>query len=381
MNKLVIVSYSHINEKDAGKLGLDFLCSHSSVDYIDVTAITGDYGSLSEIVRDDISIYKPITIKEFKELLKKYGSKDTILFHMSIFDKTIKLYEIVSSTNCRLAAFFSTGVPPLSRRTLSIVQRVLNLFNYGSVFQVIKKKLLQNKTLKSLEKLRKYDIVFYSGEYDRIHAVNYDSHTSFYGCNYIDYERINKTYNSEDGNYIVFIDQYEPFHPDSNLLGLKKVITPNLYYDELNAYFSIVEEKYNCKVVIAAHPKAEKYKNKNYYAGREVYFGKTVDLVRNAKGVIFHNSTSVSCAIIFNKPVLQVYTSQMKESNDITYIHMSVLGREINIKAKAVSEFNDIEFEKIQPYYRDKYLYNYLTTPESKDRTNGEIIAQAIERE
>jgi hypothetical protein len=182
------------------------------------------------------------------------------------------------------------------------------------------------------------------------------------------------------GDYIVFIDQYEPFHPDIKLLGLI-ASTPDVYYSQMNVFFNAIEVKYKCKVVIAAHPKSEEYRRKDYFEGRKVYFGKTAELVKNAKGVIFHSSTAISYAIMFNKPLMPVYTRQMKEKRTWGYVQQSGFERFFNLKAIETSEVADVEFREVEPEIRGKYMFSYLTTPESKDRRNGETITKAIKNE
>ena len=88
-----------------------------------------------------------------------------------------------------------------------------------------------------------------------------------YNINYFDYDDFLSTKFSQriiPEKYCVFHDEYLPHHPDFSMLGINTV-DEKLYYKDLNIFFNLIEETYKVKVVIAAHPKAEKYKSFNLF--------------------------------------------------------------------------------------------------------------------
>ena len=99
------------------------------------------------------------------------------------------------------------------------------------------------------------------------------------------------------------------------VVGLRP-IDPERYFSSLNVYFARLEAVLGIRVVIAAHPKA------NYQAtrfdGRTIIAGRTPELVRDADLVISHHSTSISYAVLAEKPIVFVYTSDMKVAYDQT---------------------------------------------------------------
>ncbi len=112
-----------------------------------------------------------------------------------------------------------------------------------------------------------------------------------------------------DRNIIVFVDEYECGHSDWEKLGYPMPIqNQELYYKELNHFFSLLEEKFNSIVVIAAHPKAE-YVN-NEFDGREICYYKTKELIRDARLVLFMYGTSLSYIALFDKPFILFCTSE-----------------------------------------------------------------------
>ena len=132
--------------------------------------------------------------------------------------------------------------------------------------------------------------------------------------NSIDYEKylnsLEVNENLVDEEYIVFLDDYLPAHPDLIILGLRTV-SSELYYNNINHFFRLLEKKMHAKVVVAAHPKSD-YSD-NPFENRKIFKYKTIELVKNCKFVIAQSSTSISFAVLYNKPLLFIYDNQLKE--------------------------------------------------------------------
>ena len=61
------------------------------------------------------------------------------------------------------------------------------------------------------------------------------------------------------------------------MLGIS-TIQGKSYYKYLNIFFDLIEEKYKIKVVIAAHPKATRYKSVDMFNKRQVFFNEISSL-------------------------------------------------------------------------------------------------------
>lgn len=126
-------------------------------------------------------------------------------------------------------------------------------------------------------------------------------------CHTLDYDLFLKAQeNSEQiqPEYAVFLDEYWPFHADFLAEGLPFPVTPEAYYPKLVNFFERVESDLGLEVVIAAHPRSNYESLPDYYRGRRVIRGKTIQLIRNAKLVLAHNSTSLNFANLYQKPVV-----------------------------------------------------------------------------
>lgn len=126
----------------------------------------------------------------------------------------------------------------------------------------------------------------------------------------IDFNTYLLTPASNENKHIVFLDEYEPFHPDFDRLGVKK-ISPLEYFESLNSFFHLLENRYRVSVVIAAHPAADLTTYSDYFRGRKVFKSQTASLVRDSVGVVGHTSTAIQFAFLYKKPACFVITNEM----------------------------------------------------------------------
>lgn len=113
-----------------------------------------------------------------------------------------------------------------------------------------------------------------------------------------------------DSSMVVFLDQYFPTNPDSNL---EFVIPLEEYYLLMRGFFDHMEKKYGIHVVVAAHPRSNYDAHPDYFGKRSIVFGKTAELVRKARFVILHDSASINYAVLFKKPLIFITTNRLQE--------------------------------------------------------------------
>ena len=179
--------------------------------------------------------------------------------------------------------------------------------------------------------------------------------------------------------YIVFVDEYFPYlqevkmdNPDINLDE-----TARMYYQSMNAFFDVVEKQYKCPVVVAAHPRAD-YSKYNPYGGREIFFYRTVELIKFCRACIIHNSNCYSFVVLYNKPVAAVI-------NDALHRSMLFTNYIIDVNANLRVEVQDIDnpnkradkdiFAYIDESVRKRYIQTYLHD-NGTSKNNAELLAQ-----
>ncbi|MGP1489476.1 MAG: hypothetical protein ACTTI6_00100 [Treponema sp.] len=168
--------------------------------------------------------------------------------------------------------------------------------------------------------------------------------------------------------YVVFIDQYVTGHSDWKKLKLKYPISnKQAYFSQLCYLFNAIEKKMKCKVVIAAHPKAEYIGGE--FGDRDILYGQSNVLIRDAEFVIIQFSTLFGYVCLSEKKFLTVYSEEMFENvpslkNDYGAI-VNIFGNKLlDIANKtAVNLFFDYIFEDKDRC--SQYINNYVISDKS----------------
>ena len=173
-----------------------------------------------------------------------------------------------------------------------------------------------------------------------------------------------------DGSYILFIDSAMADHPMYQGAGNK--IDRQAYLDQLDRYFRLLEESAGMPVVIAAHPKSD-YSPEDF-RGRKIYLYNTPVLIRYARAVVAHYSTSLIDVLLQDKPFQILYSRDLMSSctQQMTFAGLQLarrVGAEcINLEAPV---FHDFTFSK-KKYAR--FIRRYLVKPDETERSNAALI-------
>jgi len=182
---------------------------------------------------------------------------------------------------------------------------------------------------------------------------------------------------------IVFVDTGAPlFDTDSLLMRNTHPLTKERWYPALRAFFDNLESLTSFKVVIAAHPKHQyDKKTKKVFGNRDIIHGRTQEMIRNSKAVIVRNSTAISYAILYNKPIVIVHSNELLKDNNTFYKSIKFWSKELScpfINIDLPFDSNNINFEKnIDKKLYQKYILNYLTSREDQ-KTNCQVIKEEI---
>jgi hypothetical protein len=177
---------------------------------------------------------------------------------------------------------------------------------------------------------------------------------------------------------IVFIDQYMPFHNDSKIIG-ESGVDPEKYYSSLNNFFDYLEEKYKAKVVICAHPSAVKYKECDFFNGREIVYNQTAEYVQEAYGVVSHYSTAISYSVMAGKPIILITSDEINERHIRSSRLVELFHSVLNVPIVNIDHIENQCFMDVDEKAYSQYMYNYLTTELSRNHPNSEIIQSIIE--
>ncbi|TAL09724.1 MAG: hypothetical protein EPO02_09505 [Nitrospirae bacterium] len=185
---------------------------------------------------------------------------------------------------------------------------------------------------------------------------------------------------SADAKLGVFLDEYLPFHPDYDRLGLTAFSSADAYYPALRRFFDFLEHEHVVRIVIAAHPHSRYEDHPDYFGGRLVVKGQTLELVRKAGFVIAHSSTALNFAVLFRKPVVFVTTDSLQQNQRVARsirVMASWLGKTpINVDAPLGVDWERELTVDEKAYAR--YREAYIKKAGSPDKPAWQIVADHL---
>lgn len=172
---------------------------------------------------------------------------------------------------------------------------------------------------------------------------------------------------------VVFLDEFFPLHPDCQYFLKQAPGDAKAYHDSLNHFFDKIEKQYGVKVIIAAHPKAEYAPDT--FGEREIVKYRTVNLVRDAEWVIMHSSAAFSFVVMFNKPLMLITTNGYTRTRT-QYRHLLRLSRLTGLCPIDIDRLNQeiLPAQHIPTEIRNRYIYDYLTSPGIEHQTTVDIL-------
>lgn len=386
INKVIYIGYQPLTEKVIKDFYFQNLIDEKiSVEYWDLTNIYFPNVLKDNLVRD--FIFKINSFSKLKDCLNKQNIENTLFISNITFEyRVLVLYKILSKYNCKTAFFARGALPSFSgeSKVQSIFVKLRKVLDLNLLFRFVRNKYAL--LLKKINVISPYDIIFRAGKSgtqtigvgywieekeSKIIDVN-----SFDFDNYIETNQYEKIINNK---YCVYLDEYLPHHPDFEMLNIK-TIEPIDFYNKLNAFFEFVEKKYDIEVVIAAHPKAEKYKENDFFNNRKVFFNKTGILVRYSEFILAHCSTSISFGVLNSKPMLFLITDGIK--NIMPYYFDFITGFPKTLGSNLINIDRDLNnnctISKPCDSKYSAYKYNYLTSEKSEIRISSEIFVETI---
>jgi len=379
MKKIVYVCYSPLTtvyENIFYVFGLKD--SGISVEYWDLSKAYFKDISFTNVIERDY-VRKIDTLKELEKAIKSEDS-DTLYFLIITYSiKTLSLYRIFTRNKCRLG-FFERGMLPSVATGVGVLKKISKLFSLNRTALI---SILLTRVACILRKtgyVKKFDIVFAAGS--KAYSIH-EKTCRVVPVNYFDYDNYMSLRNSSvrivAGQYVVYLDDNIIDDSDYEIIGVKSIDAQE-YYSVMSNYFSLIENKFNVKVVIAAHPKSNYIKNP--FSEREIIINKTNDLVKDSLFVLAHYSTSISYAVLYEKPVLFIFTDAMRKKPYFSTILAFAKELEfVPLNINAIKSIDDIGVGTIKKEVYDKYKYLYLTSRQSEKEYSNSIVLKTLTEE
>ena len=261
--------------------------------------------------------------------------------------------------------FYDTGMIP-SKASVKTYSKYIKIFKYWRYLLVRINEMLTsfvgalldfkpkgifiagNETKKEFENIKKSK---------NIELINFNSWEFSSTLN-----KQNNEVNLFNRKYAVFINRPGPIIKTEEL-HLNKIPpdeTSEKWYPALDNFFSYLEKIFKLEIVIASHPKSNEEGPIDYLGNRTAILGKTEELIRGSEFVIGKNSTALTFAIVYKKPVIFIYSNETKKNivtiNAINSLSDYFRTKSINIE----EEINENQIKSLINF--DKKLYeNYKT--------------------
>lgn len=373
---LIIFYTANYCQKIKSFFDVDTLISYGvNIEYWDLSELT-THEYLSPVYSADLVIKKFLTLESLEnEISNRISEK---ILYMSFVDYAIysyRIYRLLSKYKSNIL-FSTTGIVPIKEENL--ISKFKKIKSLNLFYRILQNQLIKISLKTPLIRPAKFVLISCNEAF-----CNYKSSkkTIYLACSSGDYNNFRYCTNLSKNNsndIIVFIDQYLPFHNDFIINGHKN-IDPIRYYRSLNLFFDLIEKKYNCKVVICAHPSATMYRENNFFNNRSIIYNRIAESVQESLGVIAHFSTAISYPVMSSKPLIIITSDQLESMypslSKTAYIYKDIL----KVPIINIDYANDVAFEKVNNNAYSEYLFKYLTTPLSYKNRNACIIKAIIE--
>ena len=150
------------------------------------------------------------------------------------------------------------------------------------------------------------------------------------------------------------------------------------WYGKLNKFFEYLEKNLRIKFIIAAHPKTNVKKVSELYRNRNTFIGETINLVENAQFVTTRQSTAISYAVIFNKPIVFITSDSLLKWEHSNRAVKPILDS-LNANQLNIDNENHIKKFSIPEVNKDIYLSYKKNWLSSAKLPNYEIIMNYFE--
>ena len=347
--------------------GKNFTTSHCAR----VIASFDDLDALvRERARDSVFIDYLVGLSHFTwqnervfRILKKHGARYYIIAASPIPNRVAvppgRLHSLARSLRGKIG--------PRKIRDYLLRTSIFLLRRYGDAYPLphrifgIDNEIMQNH-------LRKYRLN--SNALVPIHSLDYDAYLDF----------VESREQHREKKICVFLDEAATDHPDFTYLRMP-LLEKDRYFESMRRFFDEVEKRPGLEVVIAAHPRSHYEETPDVFGNRPVIKGRTIRLVSEASLVIAHASTAVNFAVLFDKPLFLVRTTDMIQKDRSLF--SEVMAEALGMTSINVDEPEIMERLLLAPVGELKtryetYTYTYIKSRSAPELRVWEIVGRAI---
>jgi hypothetical protein len=380
---------------DWERLELDYLMSHADVEVHElINALTPHFIKAYANRLETEKVKQFSTIGEWRNrlsTLQKDKSRRIFILNFTRVDclRSLWINFYLLRSDCTIVDYYQPGVPDIS----SLPSRMGLTKIYKKIITGVLQKNIGQTLLRKISKILgntlnlnpNYRIV--GGEVDISKWKKFcaDRDIKLINGHSWDYSKTLRSKSPLDAarpyKYAVHLDGSGPmFASDSLLYNTPVSMTTESWYPSLVRFFDKLELSCHLRFVIAPHPKTKHDRFPAYFGEREVVSDKTIDLVRDCEFVVTRMSTAISYAITYNKPVIFIYSNQLKKDSQ-SMNQIEFMASECGTMAVNIDDTFDnkdlLSLVCINQKCRGEYIKKYLTT-RNDSKPNYQILLDEI---
>ena len=371
--KLIVIWPYRFRDFDWQRFELEYLSQHVEVHVHElIDAITPEFAAAYANQSEHPSVKRFSSLKEWRREFKKI-SKDAIVFsHVRPINLQSALICLTFSNSGARIVGFSTGGVPFSDFRLSPERRE---------FPDAVKRILHFVRRNLLAILMPDQVVVGGSEEVARVRRDYPRSTLQILANSSDYSntlRLNEAV-IDTQNIAIFLDTGFPGFPRDEIVEkIVEQVSGTDWYPKINQFFKFVELTLATRVDIAMHPKHVGRNHQPMFGSRLTTGGQTPEMVAKCSLVIATNSTSISYAVAFAKPLILVTSDQIQNGRDQYKASLIAnIAKETGAKIFNIDrEYTEQELRDalvIDHAKRESYKRKYLTS-----RTDGKPNYQVL---
>ena len=381
MSKILILTDIGFSKRDYDRFGIEELKKNYEVKILDFTEIFFS----NSFNKDEIDVHKVdnyYKVSNFQQSLEFIQSSNAkFVFDWTVSKQSYQLREFLKDKKIQTIRYEGALMPDTKRTLYEFIHKLF--FLIFKIKKLINKILLRfNNAIVFNKKVFSYDYVIVSGKQGLNTAYAKNAKKLIFGHS-MNFEQYLQDQGKENfikkKNYSVFLDQCLPFHPGARQRGEKNMTTEKKYYPALNNFFSEFEKIHALKTIISVHSRSRYDLKPDLFYRREVSKFQTLELIKNSKVVIAHQSTAVSFAVLFKKPLIFLTTDEIHISFDD--FRIDSLSRDLNSTLVNIDHLNRymplLKSEKIFSVDNNKYDQfkdDYIKFPGSKNKSVWDIF-------
>ncbi|MDW7776909.1 MAG: hypothetical protein SCH39_11335 [Methanosarcinales archaeon] len=354
ISKIIILVETPLNQRDYKRFGIEILQKNGfDIQIWDLTPILSPEDNV--VLNDPIKFDKCISfanLEDFKSVASNLDSTDFVICLVAYQLRSFPMYKVLSKRKISYCVTMNNALPSSSDNKPDILYRIKSSTNYQKINYIFLR--IPYKWLG----IRPARLILAGGTASLTHnAYPIDEKTEILWLHALDYDLYLHELNNSvevDDKTGVFLDAYLPFHPDFIRSGSPSPTTPDKYYHTICKFFEFIENNFGVHIEIAAHPRSRYEDHPDYFKGRPVIRGKTVELVKRSKFVIAHDSTAVNFAVLFRKPIIFITSNQL--NHGLMRLNVEAVASQFGKKSINLDESISINWEKELSIDEDVYL-------------------------